>query len=118
MRAKRIFQCVCISFVMAAASVAMAIAAPVTIKATKYHVTILKEGKCEILYEITFTEHESRDRIRSIGQFIEPMKFIESYGTTDGRRFQVTMSPLGNGFYSALFNITTRARVVMLNNAE
>jgi len=31
-------------------------AAPVTIDATAYHVTILKEGKCEILYEITFTE--------------------------------------------------------------
>jgi len=83
-------------------------AAPVTIDATAYHVTILKEGKCEILYEITFTELESRDRIRTIGQFIEPMTFIESFGTSGGKRFGVTMESLGNGFYSAVFNLTTQ----------
>ncbi|TFH42256.1 MAG: hypothetical protein E4G96_03815, partial [Chrysiogenales bacterium] len=83
-------------------------AAPVTINETKFHVTILKEGKAEILYQLTFTEHETRDRIRTIGQFIEPMKFIESYGTHRGKRFGVTMEPIGNGFYSAVFDRTTK----------
>ena len=83
-------------------------AAPVTINETKFHVTILQEGKAEILYQLTFTEHETRDRIRTIGQFIEPMKFIESFGTHRGKRFGVTMQPIGNGFYSAVFDITTK----------
>src|SRR4030042_1628842 len=87
---------------------AVVLSAPVTIDETKYHVTILREGQCEILYEITFTELESRDRMRTIGQFIEPMKFIESYGTHRGKRFGVDMQSIGNGYYSAVFDITTK----------
>src|SRR3990172_2868894 len=87
---------------------ALLTAAPVTINETSYHVTILKEGKCEILYRLTFTELESRDRIRTIGQFIEPMRFIESNGMHRGTPFGVTMQPIGNGFYSAVLDITTK----------
>ena len=38
----------------------------------------LKDGKLEVLYTIIFTEHEHRDRIRSIGEFPEPITIIES----------------------------------------
>ena len=86
----------------------MAYTAPVTLEQAKYHMTILKDGKCEILYQLTFTELESRDRIRTIGQFIEPMSFIQTYGTHRGKRFKVTMQSKGNAFYSAVFNITTK----------
>ncbi|MCP4132223.1 MAG: hypothetical protein GY754_14725, partial [bacterium] len=82
-------------------------AAPVTIEETKYHVTILKDGKCEVLYQLTFTEHQGRDRIRTIGQFIEPMTFIETYGKFGAKRFKVRMESKGNAFYAAVFGLTT-----------
>ncbi|HOP65086.1 MAG TPA: hypothetical protein PK906_17035, partial [Spirochaetota bacterium] len=80
---------------------------PVTLEETKFHATILKDGKLEVLYTITFTEHQNRDRIRSIGQFIEPMVIIESWGVSKGKKFKVTMSSNGNGYYAAIFNTRT-----------
>lgn len=54
------------------------ISAPVTIEETKFHCTILKDGKLEVLYTIIFTEHEHIDRIRFRGKFPQPMTIIES----------------------------------------
>ena len=85
----------------------MLFAAPVTIEDTKYVATILQDGQMEILYSITFTENETRNKIRSIGQFIEPMSIIESWGTTGKNRFGVTMTKNSYGYYAANFSITT-----------
>ena len=84
------------------------IAAPVTLEETRFHVTILKEGKLEVHYQLTFTEHQTRDRIKKIGQFFEPIQFIQSYGTHGKKKFNVTMEGLGGNYYSAKFNITTK----------
>lgn len=80
---------------------------PVTLEETKFHATILQDGKLEVLYTITFTEHQNRDRIRAIGQFIEPMTFIESWGVYGGKKFEVTMNNNGGGYYAAVFEIRT-----------
>ena len=66
-------------------------AAPVTIEETKFHVTILKGGKLEVHYQLTFTEHQSRDKIKKIGKFFEPIKFIQSYGMDGRKRFNVSI---------------------------
>ncbi|PKL15591.1 MAG: hypothetical protein CVV49_20660, partial [Spirochaetae bacterium HGW-Spirochaetae-5] len=81
--------------------------APVTIEETKFHCTILQDGKLEVLYTIIFTEHEHRDRIRSIGAFIEPMTIIESWGEVDGRKFRTSMTSNGGGYYAAVFDRET-----------
>ena len=44
-----------------------------------------------------------------MGQFIEPMTLIQSYGIHNKKRFTVKMVSKGSGFYSANFNITTKA---------
>ncbi len=66
--------------------------APVTLEKAQYHVTILKDGKAEVLYQLTFREHESQNMIRTIGQFIQPMTILESYGTHGKKKFNFTHS--------------------------
>ena len=84
---------------------ALAPAQPVTLEETAFQLTLLKGGRAEVLYSITFTEHEGRDRIRSIGQFLEPMTVLESWGESGDEKFGVTMENNGSGYYAALFDI-------------
>lgn len=78
-----------------------------TIDETQFHCTVLKDGKLEVLYTITFTEYEHRDIIRSIGEFPEPMTILESWGESDGIKFKVIIKSIGNGYYSAVFDRKT-----------
>ncbi|HQO01725.1 MAG TPA: hypothetical protein PLI62_05605, partial [Spirochaetota bacterium] len=97
----------CVCFVIIAVSASMLYGATVSLRNAEYHLNIDKSGRGDILYTLKFTDHESRDMIRTIGQFIEPVRFLESYGLYNGKKFSVTMEPKGNGFYTARFGITT-----------
>ncbi len=81
--------------------------APVTINRSEFYVVVLQDGRLDIRYSLTFTEHEGRDRIREIGPFGAGHRLIAAAGEGPDGAFAVDLEPAGNQTYAAVFEHPT-----------
>ncbi|MFB0504384.1 MAG: hypothetical protein ACETWE_11170, partial [Candidatus Bathyarchaeia archaeon] len=80
---------------------------PVTINNITIQVALQSDGKMDVEYSMTFTEHESRDKITEIGPFEEQHNIEDAYLMRGATRYDIDMRELRTGFYSPEFGITT-----------
>ena len=53
---------------------------PVMINQSDYYVVVLQDGRLDIRYTLTFTEHETRQQITQIGPFTSPHTLLSASG--------------------------------------
>ncbi|MDI7276141.1 MAG: hypothetical protein QME94_09180, partial [Anaerolineae bacterium] len=82
--------------------------APVTINRSESYVVVRQDGRLDIRYSLTFTEHEGRDRIREIGPFGAGHALVAAAGEGPDGAFTVDLEPVGEGTYAAIFERPTR----------
>ncbi len=83
---------------------------PVTLNLVKAYVVVLNDGRLDVKYSLTFTEHESRDKISNLGPFDTPHTIVSSQGSGPAGPFVVTLAPGDKANYYRLnFERPTRA---------